>query len=305
MIGRAFEGPPAAPGSGAALQPPGRVLIAGCGYVGVALASQLVASGERVLALRRSDAPLPEGVERFQADLAKPETLLGLPGDIDRVVYAAAPDASTTDGYRRTYVEGLRHLLAVVGAGPRLVFTSSTAVFAEDEGGVVDEESPTATSGHPAILLEAEALVRAAGGVCLRLGGIYGPGRDRMVRAVAAGTARSPRVPRYGNRIHRDDAASAAAHLLRLPAPDPVYIGVDLDGADLATLYAWVAGELGLPPPPLEDEDGTSGARPSPHKRCTSAKLRASGWQPAYPTFREGYAHALQAARRAAQEAPR
>ena len=52
-----------------------RTLIAGCGYVGSALAERLLARGQRVWGLRRSTAPLPEGVECIQADLAEAGSL--------------------------------------------------------------------------------------------------------------------------------------------------------------------------------------------------------------------------------------
>ena len=277
------------------------IVIAGCGYVGSALARTLVARGERVIAIRRDASQLPEGVVAIGADLRDRAALdAALPGEVRQLVYAAAPDSSAPDAYRAAYVDGLRAVIEVTRArgATRAVLTSSTAVYPQVDGWV-DEESATGAQGNPAALLEAEALVRRSfpEGIALRLAGIYGPGRDRIVRSVADGTARTPRAPRYGNRIHRDDCAGAIERLLALDAPGSVYVGVDDDPADFRDVYAWVAGELGVPVPALEDE-GAVPARGG-NKRCRNARLRGAGWAPRYPSFREGYRDAIERFRRA------
>jgi nucleoside-diphosphate-sugar epimerase len=270
------------------------ILIAGCGYVGTALAQRLARQGERVLGLRRDRSALPEGILGIAADLRDRAALeRALPPTIDRVVYAVAPDGPDEPAYHGAYVEQLASLLDALDAvGARLrrvVLTTSTAVYSQEDGGWVDENSPAEAGGRAARMLEGEALLRARcgdAGVVLRLAGIYGPGRDQMIRMVREGRARRPRAPRWTNRIHRDDAASAIAHLLALAEPAPIYVGVDDEPADLGEVYAWIARELGLPEPPLED--GPQRARGG-HKRCKNARLRESGWAPSYPSFREGY----------------
>lgn len=242
---------------------------------------------------------MPGGVIAIAADLRDRASLVGIPADVDRLVYAVGPDASTEDAYRAAYVEGLenvRDALAAAGARVRrAVLTTSTAVYAQDGGEWVDEASETTARGTAAVLLEAERVVQGSfeEGVAMRLAGIYGPGRDRMVRAVAEGTARLPRTPRWTNRIHRDDCAGAIERLLELPRVDPVYVGVDDEPADLGDVYRWVARQLGVAEPPLED--GLGGRARGTQKRCRNARLRATGWAPTYPTFREGYRDALAA----------
>lgn len=274
------------------------VLIAGCGYVGGALASRLAARGERVVAIRRDASALPAGVVPLAADLRDRAALAGVPADVDRLVYAVGPDGSGEDAYRAAYVEGLsnvRDALAAAGASVRrAVLTTSTAVYAQDGGEWVDETSETTARGTAAVLLEGERIVQGSfeQGVALRLAGIYGPGRDRMVRAVAEGSARLPRTPRWTNRIHRDDAASAIERLLDLAAVAPVYVGVDDEPSDLGEVYRWVARALGVAEPPVEAE-GERGR--GTQKRCKNALLRSTGWAPRYPTYREGYRDALAA----------
>ena len=96
----------------------------------------------------------------------------------------------------------------------------------------------------------------------LRLSGIYGPGRTRLVDLVRSGRATyPPGPPRYANRIHRDDAAGALAHLLRLPAPAALYLGVDDAPVDLAEVLTFLAVELGAPLPRLEEAAGDDRSR--------------------------------------------
>jgi nucleoside-diphosphate-sugar epimerase len=271
-----------------------RVLIAGCGYVGRALGRRLAAEGIETWGLRRSREGLEPDIRPIAADLADPATLRNLPPDLDGVVYAASAGGSTPEAYEAAYVRGLKNLLDVV-TPRRLIFVSSTAVFGDRQGAWTDEESPAEPdhfSGR--ILLDAERI--ALGGpipiVVLRLGGIYGPGRERLIREVAEGCATRPAEPLFTNRIHRDDAAGAIAHLLTLDRPEPVYLGVDSEPADLGAVYAWIAAWLGRPEP-VPAATPTEGRLARGSKRCSNARLVASGYSFRYPTFREGYGELL------------
>jgi nucleoside-diphosphate-sugar epimerase len=265
-----------------------RVLIAGCGYVGSALAGELVDQGDEVFGLSRRPVGLPEGVTPVAADLTRAETLRDLPRDLDAVVYAASADAREDAAYRRAYVEGVAYLREAVSVA-RFLFVSSTSVFGQVDGEWVDEESPTdprSFSGRR--VLEGERLALAGpGGVAVRFGGIYGPGRTRLRDSVAAGRARW-RPHHFTNRIHRGDCAGVLRHLLGLPQPDPLYVGVDREPALERVVLAWLARRTGVPEPP-EEAAGDSG-RGAGSKRCSSRRLVASGYAFRYPTFREGYA---------------
>lgn len=263
-----------------------RVLICGAGYVGGELARQLAAAGHHPIALRRRPEPL-EGIETIAADLSGPLTL---PTDLDAVVYCAAADERSDAAYQRAYVDGVRNVIAAMKGTERLLFTSSTAVYPQDDGSVVDESSEVRAEGTARFLLEGEALVHAAGGTVLRLAGIYGPGRDRIVRMVKDGSARLGSGA-FGNRIHQRDCAGALMHLLTLPAPAPTYVGVDLAQDPLDEVYTFVAAELGVPAPPRGEDDARS--RGTGKKRCSSARLRASGYVFEVPSYREGYRDAI------------
>ncbi|MDQ1348678.1 MAG: hypothetical protein QG573_2054 [Acidobacteriota bacterium] len=275
-----------------------RVLIAGCGDLGTALGLELAAAGDEVFGLRRHPGTLPATISPLAADLGDPGTLLQLPA-VDALVYCAAADRSTDEAYRAAYVDGVRNLLAAppIQHSPpqRFFFVSSTAVYAQDGGEWIDERSPAeATHFRARLLLEGEALVRAATSpetatIVLRLSGIYGPGRTRLIDLVRSGRATyPPGPPRYANRIHRDDAAGALAHLLRIPAPEALYLGVDDAPVDLAEVLTFLAVELGAPLPRLKEAPGEEGPERA-SKRCSNALLRASGYRLRYSTYREGY----------------
>lgn len=274
-----------------------RVLIAGCGYVGTALGLELARSGSEVWGLRRSASGMPAEIRPVEADL-RDRGSLALPEGLTHVVYAASPDARDDASYADAYARGIENLLGVLTAREtmpeRLVFVSSTSVYERDDGGWVDERSPTeATHAGARRLLEGEAVARSAPfpAVVIRFAGIYGPSRTRLLEQVRAGEARLPRGhPRYTNRIHRDDCAGSIAHLLSLDAPDPLYLGVDDEPADLADVMRWLAAEMGVPEPP-EAEEGAepSGRRYRTSKRCSNARLIASGYRLRFPTYREGY----------------
>jgi len=274
-----------------------RCLIAGCGYVGSALAARRVAAGDTVFGLRRRPEGLPEGVRPVAVDLADARAVAtALPPDLDAVVYAVSADSRDLADYRRAYVEGLAHVLeALPRPGPRVLFTSSTSVYGQDDGSWIDEASPTEPARETGrIVLEGEARLAGSGlaGAVLRLGGIYGPGRTRLLESVRSGAARLPAREVPTNRIHRDDAAGALDHLLKLPEVDPVYLGVDDEPADLGTVLRWMAGRLGLPEPPPEEPaepGGAAGRGRRTRKRCRNGRLRAAGYTFRYPSFREGY----------------
>ena len=269
-----------------------RALVAGAGYVGTALARQLVSQGHDVVVLRRSAAEPPRGARAFRADLTAPGALDAL-APVDWIFYTAAADERSDAAYRRAYVEGLARLVErLVRMEPplRLLFTSSTAVYGQQAGEWVDEASPTEPSDFAGQrLLEGEALVHAApfAGSVLRLGGIYGPGRSSLIERARAGASGGPG---YTNRIHRDDAAAALLHLAALPRPEDIVIGVDSEPAPACEVLAWLAERLALPAPRPTAE----AARPARgSKRCRNARLLATGFRFRYPTYREGYAALL------------
>jgi nucleoside-diphosphate-sugar epimerase len=270
-----------------------KVLVVGCGDLGTETGLRLAAAGHEVVGLRRRAELVPAPLVPLAGDLGG--DLPGLPDDVAAVVFAATAGERTEAAYRRIYLEGLRRVLAglaAAGAAPaRVLFVSSTAVYGVTDGSWVDESTPTEpTSPTGQVLVEAErALDEAPGtGIALRLAGIYGPGRTRLLDRVRHGDARLPARPEHANRIHRDDAADAIVHLLtRVEAPDRCYVGVDHAPVERGEVLRFLADELGLPHPPLASEERTRTR--GGDKRCRNDRLVGTGFGFRYPTYREGY----------------
>lgn len=265
-------------------------LIVGCGDLGTEIGLRLASSGHRVIGWRRNPPSGDSPIEFDAVDVTSPVTV---PADVSRLVICAAPRRDGSDDYEATYLNGMRHVLDGLRRRPeRAVLVSSTGVYG-DLDGRVDEDTPI-PDGPPRArtLLAAERmfLAETAGrGTVLRCGGIYGPGRTRLIDLLLAGEAALPPGPAMTNRIHRDDAAAAVVHLLGLPEPAPVYLGVDERPAELAEVLTFLAERLGLPRPPVGSVSRERGGT----RACDSSLLRASGFAFAYPDYRAGYADML------------
>jgi nucleoside-diphosphate-sugar epimerase len=280
----------------------GACLVAGCGDVGSRVAARLSARGERVYGLRRTDAALPPGVVALRADLTDRSTLARLPDDIDRVVFLPAPGSADQAAYRGLFLDGVANLLATlprVGELVRFVFVSSSAVYGEHDGAWVDEDTPsTPLAFNGEILLEAERRLaeRTIPLVVARCSGLYGPGRTRVIDRVVDGTARvAAGAPAYSNRVHVDDAAAALVHLLDAPDAIPRCIVSDDAPVPLGQVSCWIAGQLGLPAPPVGPplKDRAVG-----NKRLSNRRLRESGFTFAFPDYQAGYGPMLASLRR-------
>jgi nucleoside-diphosphate-sugar epimerase len=278
-----------------------RVLIAGCGYVGSALAERLVADGDHVFALRRRTEGLPQAFHPIAADLCDSKSLLDLP-PVEVLVYTATPDAFSEEAYRATYVEGVSNALEAVARTaqtlPRVLLTSSTSVYGQQDGEWVDESSPTEPPDFAgACILEGERVLAASAlpSCAVRFGGIYGPGRTNLIERVREGRAVLPAgSPRYTNRIHRDDCAGVLRHLMRLESPEAVYVAVDQGPVEIGDVYRFLAERLGVAAPSTADVPGDgSSRRARTNKRCRNTRLVASGYRFRYATYREGYAELL------------
>lgn len=203
-----------------------RIAVIGCGYVGGALAAELVRRGHHVVGTTTSEA----GVERIAALGASPavltldqrERLRTVLTDRDAVVVMVAPSRDD-EGHREVYLEGMRHLMATLPGTPvrQVLYTSSTSVYGQRDGSWVNEESPTepgTSNGQVLIQTERELLDGAAwlhiAPIVVRLAGIIGPNRGPAKRVPAF--AGKPRDDGDGfvNLIHRDDIVTACTLLL-------------------------------------------------------------------------------------------
>ena len=195
------------------------VIIAGCGDLGTEVGRRFAAQGHRVVGMRREAELLRAPIEGRSVDLR--HQVPTIDDDTTTVVVALTAGSRTAAAYRETYVTGLRNVLDGLEASPadpRVLVVSSTAVYDVDGGETVTESTPAVGGSATAdVLLEAEKLLRsrAPEATLVRLSGIYGPGRERLIEQVRSGTARlaAPATSPHTNRIHRDDAAAAIVHL--------------------------------------------------------------------------------------------
>jgi nucleoside-diphosphate-sugar epimerase len=290
-----------------------RVVILGCGYVGLELGRQLRDDHE-VVGVRRSQAGLESireaGFAAVQADVTDRESLAAVP-DADAVVFAASSGGRGAGPARAVYVEGQRTAIEQFAgredAPERYVYTSSTGVYGDHGGDWVDEETelqPETEREQTLCAAERVALEETAeagiDGTVARLSGIYGPGRYGLERYLDR-----PVVAGYRNTVHRDDAAGAVAFLLAENlARGEVVLVVDDEPVERWAFADWLADACGRPEPTkqtveeyLAARDPSAGRRRrlTAEKRCSNAKLRALGYEFAYPTFREGYREAVEA----------
>ena len=279
-----------------------RIVIAGCGYIGTALGLELADDGHEVFGLRRDPSRLPARITPLQADLSRRESLLVLPEGVTLAVYCVSPDNGSAAAYRTAYLDGLERFLRTLkeqGEKPRQVLlASSTSVYAQDSGEWLDESSPARPSRPAAETLTlAERLLLASGfpAAVVRFGGIYGPGRTRLIERVQRGEAVVDSVPHFTNRIHRDDASGVLRQLLRGEPAHELYLGVDCDPADEADVLRFLAEELGVAPPRARAQGEAPPLRRAGSKRCRNDRIRQAGYTFRYPSFREGYREIVRA----------
>ena len=271
-----------------------RILVAGCGKLGGAIASRLTTSAT-VFGLRRNPGRVPEGVHGIGADLTRPETLARkLPADLDIILYCLTPSSYDQQGYRDAYVTGLENLLVAVGSQSlkHLFFVSSSSVYSQDDDSWVDESSPTEParfSGEQVLAGEQTAVESGHPATIIRYSGIYGPSRRRFLEEVQEGRMNPAKPAPFSNRIHEEDAAEAAAHLVKLALSgaslETCYLASDCEPVRLDEVVDWVRQQTPCADP---QPDARKGGRAG-SKRCSNKRLLGTGFQFRYPDFRAGY----------------
>jgi nucleoside-diphosphate-sugar epimerase len=255
------------------------LLLVGYGYLGMAVAREFRAAGWRVTPVSLSGG---DGV--LACDVADVAAVACLP-DADFIIHCAASGRGGEEAYQRVYVQGCRNLTGIFRGVP-LLFTSSTSVYAQTDGSVVGEDSPALPERATGrLLLEAERVTLEAGGIVARLAGIYGPGRSVILKKFLTGEARIEEDGRrFLNQIHRDDAARALLHLAAGGVRGGIFNVCDSTPLSQLECHAELARMFGRPLPPSGPRD-LQRKRGWTHKRVSNAKLRATGWQPRYPSF--------------------
>jgi nucleoside-diphosphate-sugar epimerase len=215
---------------------PATRLVVGCGYLGARVAARWLAAGDRVVAVTRRHERATElaalGIEPLVADVTSPAfAAAGTLPDAATVFWAVGFDRGSGATHRDVHVTGLTRLLDALPGAARVILSSSTGVWGDEDGRIVTEETPA----HPTreagrVLLEAEALLRShprGPGVALRFAGLYGPGRLPRIADLRAGTPIAADPDSWLNLIHVEDAAEIVRLVAAAPHPRPLYVVSD------------------------------------------------------------------------------
>lgn len=263
-----------------------KIAVLGCGYVGTEFARQARAAGHDVLGVVRSepsrDKLRSEGIAAEAFDLQTGDWS-ALPGRFDAVVYAASTGGGGPEAYALAYDVGVKRALAwarAVGA-QSFVFTSSTGVYRQDDGSVVDEASPVGGAPTADAILGGERAVLASGFAkarVLRFGGLYGPGRHHLVDQLRRGdNVIGGRIDHFINYLHRDDAASSIlAAIVGGPSGAHVYNVGDGNPVTKEVLAKWIATRLGVAEP-IFDPSAPAGPRVAKGGRTQPNRIVAIG----------------------------
>jgi nucleoside-diphosphate-sugar epimerase len=180
----------------------------------------------------------------------------------------------------------------------KFVYTSSTSVYAQNDGSQVKESSATEpTVENSKILVETEKVLLAAFSekkfpvVILRVAGIYGPERGHLFKQFLKNEARiDGEGARFLNMIHRDDVVGSIIAALKNGRAGEIYNAVDDEPVSQRNFLIWLAGTLGKYPPPSDPENLEARKRGATNKRVQNRKLKMElGYQFKYENFRIGY----------------
>jgi len=240
-----------------------RILIVGCGDIGLRLAQRL-GPGAAVLALTSTPGRRPElrsrGITPLVGDLDQPATLSRLAGLATRVVHLAPPPGEGPHWMGDPRTAALLSALSRRGRPTALVYASTSGVYGDLGGAVAAESRPPApATARAQRRAHAEARVRHAGRATglrasiLRVPGIYaqdrrnGTPRERLLRGTPV---LRPEDDVFTNHIHADDLTTALHAALWRGRPQRIYNVCDDTRLKMGDYFDLAADLLGLPRPP-------------------------------------------------------
>lgn len=283
-----------------------KLFIFGYGYSARAIAQQLSPDCDWIAATTRSaekaEAMTSAGLRAFQFDGETPSAALKEAlAEATHLLISIAPEAEG-DPVLNCLRADLKQLPQLCWIG----YLSTVGVYGNHDGAWVDEDTecrPVSRRSVQRVAAEkdwqalAEELDMPLG--IYRLAGIYGPGRNQMIK-LDAGTCRAINKPgQVFNRIHVADIGLAVAKAARQRHSGILNVVDDEPAAPQEVIY-YCADLMGLPRPKelsFEDADMSPMARSfyGENKRCSNIRLHELiGGILHYPTYREAFTHMWQ-----------
>jgi nucleoside-diphosphate-sugar epimerase len=233
------------------------ILIVGCGYVGRRLVARLASAHDITALVRTSESAAAlerSGIRAVAVDLDRARIGTHIPERLEQAatVYLAPPPPAGESDLR------LDRFLQLAAVPPRtFLYMSTTGVYGNADGGLVDESHPVNPLTERARRrVTAEEMTRVwcnerhVRRVVLRVAGIYGPGRLPIERLRRREAVVRPQDAGATARIHVDDLVEACVKALENEEARGVYNVSDGGFISSAHFFAAVARRVGLPDPP-------------------------------------------------------
>jgi nucleoside-diphosphate-sugar epimerase len=271
-----------------------KVLIVGCGQLGFSIVKNADSDVFKLYGFSRSLRKSPASIEMHQVDILKIEAI-----DVIKlinpeiIIYAVSADTQSIESYQDHYVVGLKKTYEAIlklDHFKHLFFVSSTRVYGQKTTKILSEldiAEPSDYGGEA--LLEAETIARQLKdkATILRLSGIYGPNRKRMIQLAQSNPGNWPATNNWSNRIHEEDAARFIVFLMKRimmnESIEPLYLVTDGVPTKQYDVLTWIRNRLQLTTDTIELPILESG------KQLQSVLLNQTGFVLKYPDFMYGY----------------
>jgi nucleoside-diphosphate-sugar epimerase len=271
-----------------------KVLIVGCGQLGFSIVKNADSDVFKLYGFSRSLRKSPASIEMHQVDILKTEAI-----DVIKlinpeiIIYAVSADTQSIESYQDHYVVGLKktyEAILEIDHFKHLFFVSSTRVYGQKTTKILSEldiAEPSDYGGEA--LMEAETVARQLKdkATILRLSGIYGPNRKRMIQLAQSNPGNWPATNNWSNRIHEEDAARFIVFLMKRimmnESIEPLYLVTDGVPTKQYDVLTWIRNRLQLTTDTIELPILESG------KQLQSVLLNQTGFVLKYPDFTYGY----------------
>ena len=271
------------------------ILIVGCGAIGAGVATALAKQGHTVTGLKRNPPETETTFNYVAADITSATTIESLTLAIDFVFFIVSADGRTEQSYRDIYDLGLQNVMTKFSKQPWFL-VSSTSVYGQSQGEWVDENSLAEPKNSTSQLIrQAEQQIMALNpqNVVVRFSGIYGPGREYLLRMAKQTPAIQQTPPYFTNRIHQQDCIDVLVFLFQQRLNDVAlqqcYLASDDHPAPLWEVISWLTAQMHCSPPTLKPVDHDADS----NKRCANQRLKALGYQFQYAGYQDGYRELL------------